>query len=133
MTSASAHRCALCGRDVPRLTRHHLIPQSRSRKRKRRGQLHKRADGAEIVNGRERPAADVTIGLCSACHHMVHATLTEKELEAAYHSVASLLAHPEIGRFAGWAAKQDPARRIAVRRSRGRRGDGAARRRGRGA
>ena len=40
--------------------------------------------------------------LCSACHRKVHKTLTEKELEQDYNSIAALLKHPEIEKFVRW-------------------------------
>lgn len=118
------HRCGLCNRLVSAITRHHLVPRSRTRKRKRRRQLEAGAGsqpGTDHVKGRDRPAASTTIGLCRACHNMVHAVLTEKQLESDYHTRESLLAHPQIAQFVKWAARQDPNRRIAVHRTRARR------------
>jgi hypothetical protein len=129
MPPAASHhpRCDLCGRHVPRVTRHHLVPRSRSRKRKRRGQIERPdepgGNGRHVlIKGEERPGEHTTIGLCPACHGMVHAVLTEKQLEAGYHSRERLLAHPEIGKFVKWVAKQSPDRRVAVRWTRDRHG-----------
>ena len=47
---------------------------------------------------------------------MIHATLTEAELAASYHTVAALRSHPELERFFGWARRQPTDRRIAIRR-----------------
>ena len=75
----------------------------------------------DLIKGEARPAEDVTIDLCPACHGMVHAVLSEKELERSYYSVELLLGHEEIGTFVKWVAKQKADRKISVRRSSGRR------------
>ena len=112
--------CALCGRQVPAVTRHHLMPRSRSLRR--RGQVE-RADDAriELVKGAARPAADETIDLCQACHGMVHAVCSEKELERSYYTRDLLLGNEEIATFVTWVAKQRGDRKISVRRTRERR------------
>lgn len=51
---------------------------------------------------------------------MVHAVLSEKELEQSYYTVELLLAHAEIGEFVKWAAKQDAQRKIPIRAKRNR-------------
>lgn len=108
--------CALCGRVIPagKLTRHHLVPRSRTRKTKRRRR------------GEERRAAvkqdRVTVWLCRPCHGTIHATLSEKQLERDYPTLEALQAHPQIARFVEWVRKQDPHRRVQVRWSASRRG-----------
>ena len=98
--------CALCGRaDVP-LTKHHLVPRATH------GRARVRREHAEKDLKRD------TAPLCRPCHRTVHATLTEKELAADYHTVEALRAHPALARFARFAARQDPHRRVAVRRPR---------------
>lgn len=85
--------CGLCGREVERLTRHHLIPRSRHRKilksKKRR-----RRFGREDLNR--------TVLLCGPCHRKIHQTFTEAELEREYPTVEALVSDPEIGRFVDW-------------------------------
>jgi len=81
----------------------------RSRKRKRRKQVERFPD---------KPDEHETVDLCNACHGMIHAVLTEKELEADYHSVEALLAHPQISQFVTWVARQSPDRRVSIRWSR---------------
>lgn len=97
-------RCELCHRDGLELTRHHLIP----RKRHRQPSCKKRFTYEERTG---RIAM-----LCRPCHSTVHATLTEKQLEQQYHTLAALAGHPDIARFVAWVRKQQPGRRIAVRR-----------------
>lgn len=91
--AGEAARCELCGREVERLTRHHLIPRSRHRKilgsKKRRRRY-------------EREELNRTVLLCGPCHRKVHQTFTEAELERGYSSVEALAADPEIERFVGW-------------------------------
>lgn len=95
--------CELCGREGPKLTRHHLIPRTRHASRRSRRDY----DREQL---RERVA-----WLCSACHRTVHAVLSEKELEAEYNRVERLAAHPEIARAVQFIRRQDPSRRIRVK------------------
>jgi hypothetical protein len=60
--AALASQCELCERIVAQLTRHHLVPRSRVKKRKRRGQLPRRSKSIQektIRFGRRRKAASV--------------------------------------------------------------------------
>jgi len=85
--------CGLCGREVERLTRHHLIPRSRHRKilnSKKRRQRFSRED------------LNRTVPLCGPCHRKVHQTFTEAELEREYPTVQALSSHPEMARFVDW-------------------------------
>ena len=82
--------CQLCGRSVALLTRHHLIPRARHRKKRNR-----RLFDREDVRAR-------ILWLCRPCHDHIHAMLSEKEMETAYHSREALLAHPAIARFVRW-------------------------------
>jgi hypothetical protein len=94
--------CGLCGRDVARTTRHHLIPRKRHRSRKSRG-----LPGREVLGA--------TVALCYPCHQHIHALFSEKELEELYPTVESLLAHPDVRAFVVWVSRQADA---AVKRSR---------------
>lgn len=84
--------CELCGRIGVALTRHHLVPRMRIGKNQKR--KNRRYDSGE--------ALQQIAMLCYACHRHIHVVLTEKELEASYRTVESLLAHPEIARFVEW-------------------------------
>jgi 5-methylcytosine-specific restriction protein A len=87
-------RCALCARQVGRLTRHHVRP---------------RQYGGTLVEE-----------LCQACHHQVHALFTNRTLAAELDTIAKLREDPQIQRYLAWARKQQD-RHIPVRRSRSRR------------
>jgi hypothetical protein len=100
------NRCALCGRQVSRLTRHHLVPRSRSRR-------------VEARSTESRPT-DQTVELCSPCHKMVHATISETDLAKHYHTIDALLEHQQIARFVDWVRHQ-PDGHVAVHRPRTRR------------
>lgn len=83
-------RCELCGREVARLTRHHLIPRTRhgNRRNKRdcdRSEVHERVGW-----------------LCRPRHDHVHAVFSEKTLEREYSTLAALRGDPEIARFVAW-------------------------------
>lgn len=89
-----APRCELCGRAAERLTRHHLVPRSRTKKKRRKGRRFDRADF-------ERTAL-----LCGPCHGNVHRVLDHGELEREYRDVESLKRHPEIRRFTAWISSK---------------------------
>lgn len=103
-------RCELCGREVARLTRHHLIPRTRhgNRRNKRdfnRSELH-----------------DRVAWLCRPCHDHVHAVFSEKTLEREYNTLDALRADAEIARFVAWiSARPADFRPPRGRRSRRRR------------
>jgi len=82
--------CELCGRFVHELTRHHLIPRSRHKKKRAR----KKFDRQEME---ERVAL-----LCRPCHRNIHTTIENKELEQEYNTLEALAAHPSIERFTCW-------------------------------
>ena len=82
--------CGLCGRDVSRTSRHHLIPRTRHKNKR-----NKRTFSRDDVRTR-------LVDLCRPCHRVIHHTLTEKELERDYNTVEKLLAHPEITKFIEW-------------------------------
>lgn len=81
--------CELCGRPVQGLTRHHLIPRSRHRKKRARRTF-------------TREQMQQVAMVCSACHRQIHKTFTEKELEEQYNTVESLKVQPEIDKFVRW-------------------------------
>ncbi len=82
--------CAICGREET-LTRHHLIPRTRHANKRNKREF-------------DRAVVKVTAGICRPCHSQIHAVLTEKELERNYRTVAALLTHPEVAKFAAWMA-----------------------------
>lgn len=85
--------CKLCGREVERLTRHHLIPRSRHRKILNSKKRRQRFDREELNR---------TVLLCGPCHGKVHQTFTEAELEREYPTIETLASDPDIARFVGW-------------------------------
>ena len=85
--------CGLCGRVVKRRTRHHLIPRSRHGNKR-------------VKRSFSREELHRTVPLCEACHHQIHRTLTEKELEREYNTVEALLSHPGISRFVRWIGRK---------------------------
>lgn len=75
------------------LTVHHLVPKQRG---------GGRGDTAE---------------LCPACHRQLHALFDNRHLAAELGSLEALRAHPDVRRFVRWVRRQDPNRRVKVRRS----------------
>jgi 5-methylcytosine-specific restriction protein A len=86
--------CALCGRDVAALTEHHLTPRSK------------------LKAGETTP----TIYICSACHRQIHALFSNQQLHDEFNSVERLRDEPRMARFISWVQKQDPNKRVRVRR-----------------
>jgi hypothetical protein len=89
--------CPLCERPNYHPSDHHLVPKSRGGK--------------------------VTATLCRDCHVAIHATFTNKELEARYHTPEALLEHDGLRAMVRFIARQDPGGKVRVRasKSRGRR------------
>lgn len=94
---APAPTCALCGRAVPLLTEHHLVPRSRGR---RRG-----------LKPQELP----TVALCRPCHSFVHRTFSNEELERGYATPQRLLEHDAVRRFVTWLRTQPATKGVRVR------------------
>ncbi len=82
--------CALCGRQVSRLSKHHVVPKS---------------EGGWL-----------TEWLCSACHRTVHSFFTNRTLAQEKSSIEALRQDPDIQRYLAWVRKQ-PDRAIPVRSS----------------
>lgn len=98
-TSASAtNQCELCEREVASLTVHHLVPRSQGKK------------------GEELPTAL----LCSACHRQLHALYSNRQLARELSSLEELKNDPAMRGFLRWIRKQQPDKRIKVRRMRSR-------------
>lgn len=88
-------RCALCRREVDRITVHHLVPRARG--------------------GNHGPKAN----LCSTCHRQVHAMFSVATLAEELYSIELLRAHPRIAAFLRWMSRQRgaafPVRRAKIR------------------
>ncbi len=82
--------CELCERRVRKLTRHHLIPQTRHRNRR-----NKRDFERDDVRGR-------IAWLCAPCHTNIHAQFTNKELERRLNTLEALRLEPAIQKFTRW-------------------------------
>ncbi len=90
--------CELCGRCVSALTLHHLYPRSQGKRRKMKA------------------TALPTAWLCAACHRQLHILFTNKELAAKFSSIEQLKAEEQVRKFVEWIARQDPNKRVKVRR-----------------
>ena len=89
--------CQLCGRSVPRVTEHHLLPRSQGR---RRGL---------------KPQALPTADLCPPCHKTLHRLFTNAELAREYASLDALREHADVQRFVRWVQKQPGSKAVRVR------------------
>ena len=95
--------CELCGREVQRLTRHHLVPRTRHENKRNK----KTFDRREVHH---------TVGLCPPCHRHIHAVLDNKELEREYNTLEALRFHPGVERFVAWISKKPHGTRASARR-----------------
>lgn len=86
--------CQLCGREIAKLTQHHLKPKSR------------------LKRGEVTP----TIWICSACHRQIHALFSNLQLAGELNSLERLRDEPRMKKFLIWIAKQDAGKAIKVRR-----------------
>ncbi|CAA9446193.1 MAG: hypothetical protein AVDCRST_MAG28-873 [uncultured Rubrobacteraceae bacterium] len=93
---AGGEACGLCGREVQKLTRHHLVPRTR----------HKNIKNKRNNKALDRQALLQTVGLCAPCHRHVHATIPNKELEREYNTLEALKGHPEIDKFVEWIKRK---------------------------
>ncbi len=88
MKEPDSYRCALCERDVSRVTRHHIVPRSEGGKQ--------------------------TVALCSACHKTLHGFFTNETLAKELSSIDALRQDPDVRRYLPWVRRQ-PDRAIKVR------------------
>jgi 5-methylcytosine-specific restriction protein A len=86
--------CALCEREVARISKHHLTPKSEGGTR--------------------------TTDLCPACHKTLHKFFTNRTLARELNTIDALRQNPEVQKYLAWVRKQ-PDRSIRVRTSRRRR------------
>jgi hypothetical protein len=69
-----------------------------------------------LVPKDEGGAGGATAELCSACHRQIHALFDNRTLARELASLEALRSEPRIRRFLRWVRRQDPGRRIRVRR-----------------
>ena len=85
--------CPFCKRPAIHLKRHHLVPRSRGG----------RGEG-------------VLVDSCLACHRAIHAFFSLKELAEAYNTVKALMANDRFRKMIHWIARQDPTKKLTIRR-----------------
>ncbi|MCD5325007.1 MULTISPECIES: HNH endonuclease [Pontibacillus] len=90
---AHQETCELCGRSPLETTEHHLVPRQ--------------------FGGAEGPTAD----LCKACHKQIHALFTNAELAGFYNTLERLRDHPDMEKYLKWVKKQDPQKKITIKKS----------------
>ena len=90
----------MCGRTVPKLSSHHLVPKARG--------------------GARQP----TLAICPDCHDAIHEMFSNRDLGSRYRSVEALLADERFARHVRWLSRQSPERRFPSHRVRERRGKG---------
>lgn len=85
--------CALCGRVVLYLTRHHLVP---------------REEGGRY---------GATAELCQPCHSTLHLTFSNRDLATTYNSIPALQEAEALQKYLRWV-RNKRLERIANRRGR---------------
>lgn len=86
--------CELCQCEVPKLTRHHLIPKKLHRK----NWFKKRYTWEQMQQ---------TVDLCVACHKEIHTYLDHKELGQSYNTLEKLQSHEGVKRYVKWRRKKE--------------------------
>ena len=92
-TQNETDRCALCLRQAPRHTIHHLVLRAR-------GGNH----GAKAK-------------LCPTCHRQLHAMFTEATLARELYTIELLRSNPQVHQYLRWVRRQQGATNFRVRRS----------------
>ena len=88
--------CQLCHRDVKQLTEHHLVPRQTVK--------------------RKQAESGPTIDICSPCHRQIHSLYSNIELAKYLNTAEKLQSEPKMKKFLGWIKKQDPDKKVRVRR-----------------
>jgi 5-methylcytosine-specific restriction endonuclease McrA len=89
-------QCQLCGRDVSCLTEHHLVPRQHTKRKKQ-------------IPGE-------TIDICSPCHRQIHVLFDNRQLAQELDTIDRLQNHPAMAGFLTWVRKQDPNKRVKIKR-----------------
>ncbi|MDF2439804.1 MAG: hypothetical protein JWN98_788 [Abditibacteriota bacterium] len=84
--SHDPERCELCERVVDRLTVHHLVPRSQSKKK-------------QVLP---------TARLCLACHRQLHVLFSNRHLARSMFSLDEIKQETSMQKFLAWVRKQDP-------------------------
>jgi len=92
----SNQTCALCSRDVPYTTEHHLVPKTRHKNKKTRKTF-------------SRSVLQTTVALCEACHRQIHRLIDEKTLEREYNTIERIKSHKDIRTYLNWIVNKPPA------------------------
>ena len=83
--------CELCGRDVPRVTSHHLIPKATHTKRLKK----------DMGDERNRQA-----DLCVACHRQLHYLFANKLLGRELNTLDLIRQNAEVVTYVNWIRKR---------------------------
>lgn len=112
----STKKCDLCGREVRKRTKHHLIPKSRHKNKKNKRNFDRQEVKTRVA------------WFCKPCHNHIHAVLTEKELESDCNTLETLSAHPDVAKFVAWIRKKPDGTTVPIRKSKPRETVGGERR-----
>ena len=65
---------------------------------------------------RKQAESGPTIDICSPCHRQIHSLYTNLELARHLNTIDKLKSEPKMRKFLGWIAKQDPQKKVRIRR-----------------
>lgn len=88
--------CQLCDREVPQLTAHHLVPRQTVK--------------------RKQAQSGATVDICSPCHRQIHLLYSNLELARQLNTIDKLKSEPKMRKFLTWIQKQDPQKKVRIRR-----------------
>lgn len=90
------YTCELCGRKVPKITKHHLIPKEHG--------------------GKDFDTAD----LCPSCHKQIHALYGNKHLSTKLYSIDLLKSDEKIQKYLKFISKQSGDTLVPIKKSKSR-------------
>jgi len=85
--------CEICEREIPDLTKHHLIPRS-CHKTKKTKSKHSREELNQCIL------------ICQPCHSNIHNVFTEKTLAESFNTLDLLKEDEDIEKFTKWIKKK---------------------------
>lgn len=96
--------CEICGREVSKTTRHHLIPRTRHKNKKNKKDF-------------DRQEVKKTVPICRPCHSQLHAVFTEKELERVYNTLELITFHPEMQKWIKWIKNKPDGFKVPTKKT----------------
>ncbi|MGD1922343.1 MAG: hypothetical protein ACFCAD_27695 [Pleurocapsa sp.] len=81
---------------MKQLTVHHLVPRQTVKR--------KQSESGESID------------ICSPCHRQIHTLYSNLELAKHLNTIDKLQSEPKMRKFLGWIRKQDPSKKVRIRK-----------------